>query len=193
MADKFQNKYRIPSNRLKGFDYGSHGLYFVTICTKDRIHYFGNIPHVETDNYPSPNQNNMGIYETDNYPSLRVTQIGQIAFDFWQEIPKHYPFVELDEFVIMPNHLHGILFFNRPEKANWNENKFGSQSQNLGAVIRGYKASVKRYANNSQIEFDWQTRFHDRIIRDEKELLAIRGYIINNPKKWANDDLNTPQ
>lgn len=203
MADKFQNKYRIPSNRLKGFDYGSHGLYFVTICTKDRIHYFGEIvePHnraannnnVETDNYPSPNQNNMGIYETDNYPSLRVTQIGQIAIDFWQEIPKHYPFVELDEFVIMPNHLHGILFFNRPEKANWNENKFGSQSQNLGAVIRGYKASVKRYANNSQTEFDWQTRFHDRIIRDEKELRAIRGYIINNPKKWANDDLNTPQ
>lgn len=202
MTDKFQNKYRIPSNRLKGFDYGSHGLYFITICTKDRIHYFGKIvePHncaannnnVEADNYPSPNNNTSGN-ETDNYPSLQMTEIGQIAFNFWQEIPKHYPFVELDEFVIMPNHLHGVLFFNRPEKTNWTENKFGSQSQNLGAVIRGFKASVKRYANNSQIEFDWQTRFHDRIIRDEKELRAIREYIINNPKKWADDDFNTPQ
>ncbi|MFN0291638.1 transposase [Pedobacter helvus] len=174
MGDKFQNKYRIPSNRLQGFDYSSHGLYFVTICTKDRIHYFGNISSVETD----------------NYPSLRLTKIGQIANDFWKEIPKHYPFVELDEFVIMPNHLHGILFFNRPEKSDWIENKFGSQSQNLGAVIRAFKASVKRHANNYQIEFDWQTRFHDRIIRDDRELRAIRGYIINNPEKWTDDDLN---
>lgn len=203
MDDKFQNKYRIPSNRLQGFDYSSHGLYFVTICTKDRVHYFGNISPVETDNYPSRNQdnthnypsqnqaeNNMGKSDTDHYPFLRVTQIGQIAIDFWKEIPKHYPFVELDEFVIMPNHLHGILFFNRPEKSDWTENKFGSQSQNLGAVIRAFKASVKRYANNNQIEFDWQTRFHDRIIRDDRELRAVRQYIINNPEKWANDDLN---
>ncbi|WP_113638562.1 transposase [Nubsella zeaxanthinifaciens] len=203
MDDKFQNKYRIPSNRLQGFDYSSHGLYFVTICTKDRIHYFGNISSVETDNYPSQNQDNMRNYpsqnqaennigkcETDHYPFLRVTQIGQIAIDFWKEIPKHYPFVELDEFVIMPNHLHGILFFNRPEKSDWTENKFGSQSQNLGAVIRAFKASVKRYANNNQIKFDWQTRFHDRIIRDDRELRAVRQYIINNPEKWANDDLN---
>ncbi|MGE6221486.1 transposase [Nubsella zeaxanthinifaciens] len=210
MDDKFQNKYRIPSNRLQGFDYSSHGLYFVTICTKDRVHYFGNISPVETDNYPSQNQdnthnypsrnqdnpsqnqaeNNMGKSDTDHYPSLRVTQIGQIAIDFWKEIPKHYPFAELDEFVIMPNHLHGILFFNRPEKSDWTENKFGSQSQNLGAVIRAFKASVKRYANNNQIEFDWQTRFHDRIIRDDRELRAVRQYIINNPEKWANDDLN---
>jgi REP element-mobilizing transposase RayT len=206
VGDKFQNKYRIPSNRLKGFDYSSHGLYFVTICTKDRIHYFGNISPVETDNYPSQNednypsqnqdnypsqnQNNMDKSKTDSYPSLRLTQIGQIANDFWQEIPKYYPFVELDEFVIMPNHLHGILFFNRPEKSDWTENKFGSQSQNLGAVVRAFKASVKRYANNSQIEFDWQTRFHDRIIRDDRELRAIREYIIKNPEKWADDDLN---
>lgn len=196
MDDKFQNKYRIPSNRLQGFDYSSHGLYFVTICTKDRIHYFGNISPVETDNYPSPNQRNMRHYPSPNqnnmrhYPYLRLTQIGKIANDFWQEIPKHYPFVELDEFVVMPNHLHGILFFNRPEKSDWTENKFGSQSQNLGAVIRAFKASVKRYANNNQIEFDWQTRFHDRIIRDDRELRAVRQYIINNPEKWANDDLN---
>lgn len=187
MDDKFQNKYRVPTNRLQGFDYGSHGLYFVTICAKERINYFGEI--VETHDYVSPQPQQP--LETHNHVSLR-TAIGQIAFDFWQEIPKHYPFVELDEFVIMPNHIHGILFFNRPEKTDWNESRFGSQSQNLGAVIRGYKASVKRFANNNQIEFDWQSRFHDRIIRDERELRAIREYIINNPEKWAEDELNAP-
>lgn len=198
MDEKFQNKYRIPSNRLQGFDYGSHGLYFVAICTKDRIHYFGKIveephnyaaPNMQEHDYASSTYNNM---ETHNCAFLQPTTIGKIADDFWQEIPKHYPFVELDEFVIMPNHVHGILFFNRPDKTDWSENKFGGQSQNLGAVIRGYKASVKRFANNNAMEFSWQSRFHDRIIRDERELRAIREYIINNPKKWAEDDLNKP-
>jgi putative transposase len=122
--DKFQNKYRIPSARLKGYDYGSNGMYFVTICTQNRLHYFGEI--VST--------------------SLRPTVIGQIAIDFWNEIPKHFPFVELDEFIIMPNHIHGILFFNKPNKTDWTPNQFGAQSKNLGSVIRGFKASVKRHA-----------------------------------------------
>ncbi|MGC4129059.1 MAG: transposase [Bergeyella sp.] len=176
---KFQNKYRIPSNRLQGFDYGSHALYFVTICTKNRVHYFGEI--VETDNY---------FVETDNYPSLRETTIGKIAFDFWQEIPEHYPFVELDGFVVMPNHVHGILFFNRPEKTDWNPNKFGVQSQNLGAVIRAYKSSVKRYANLNEIEFEWQSRFQDHIIRNEEQRQIIKNYIMNNPKNWKGDKFN---
>lgn len=184
MDDKFQNKYRIPSNRLQGFDYGSHGSYFVTICSKDRIDYFGKI--VETHYDASGNDD----VEMHNCASLRATEIGKIAFDFWQEIPAHYPFVELDEFVIMPNHVHGILFFNRPDKTDWNANKFGSQSGNLGAVIRGYKSSVKRYANKNEINFDWQTRYHDNIIRDNAELQAIRQYIKNNPQKWADDKLN---
>ena len=184
MSKLFRNKYRIPSARIQGYDYGSHGLYFVTICTKDRINYFGEIyAPVETDNYPSQD-------ETRNRASLQKTAIGQIAFDFWNEIPKHYPFVELDEFVIMPNHIHGILFINRPDKNDWSENKFGTQSRNLGAIIRGFKSSVKRCANQNKIEFEWQTRFYDVIIRDQKELFAIREYIMNNPAKWADDEYN---
>jgi hypothetical protein len=171
MTEKFQNKYRIPSTRLQGYDYGSHGLYFVTICTKNRQCYFGTT--VETDN-------------------LRPSIIGQIAIDYWMEIPKHYPFVELDEFVVMPNHIHGILFFNRPEKKDWQPNRFGVQSKNLGAVIRAYKSSVKRFANQNHIEFEWQPRYHDRIIRNNKELNAIRQYIFDNPIKWNNDALNVP-
>ncbi len=124
---KFQNKYRIPTNRLLGYDYGSNGLYFVTICTKNRINYFGEIGiFAETHNYASPTEipNNCASStqeQTHNCASLqwRPTTIGIIAYQYWQEIPKHYPFVETDEFVVMPNHIHGILSFNRPDKTDW--------------------------------------------------------------------------
>ena len=102
---KFQNKYRIESARLQGYDYGSHGHYFVTICTKNRINYFGEI----------------SVF----------TEIGKIANNFWKEIPAHYPFVEIDHFIVMPNHIHGVLFFNRPDKKDWNPNQFGVQSVDL--------------------------------------------------------------
>jgi len=109
-----------------------------------------------------------------------------MANDFWKEIPAHYPFVEIDEFIVMPNHIHGILFFNRPDKKDWLPNQFGVQSQNLGAVIRAFKSSLKRYSNQNNIDFEWQSLYHDRIIRNDKALNAIRRYIINNPLKWKN-------
>jgi hypothetical protein len=79
----------------------------------------------------------------------------------------------------MPNHLHGILFINKPEYDNWQPNKFGPQKENLGAVIRGYKSSVKKYALSNKIEFEWQPRYYDRIIRDKDELKNVRQYIFN--------------
>ena len=178
--DKYQNKYRIPTNRLQGYDYGANGCYYVTICTKNRNHYFGEIGHVETDNYPS-------LRKTDNYPSLRKTEIAEIAEKYWLEIPNHFPFVILDEYVIMPNHIHGILIFNKPDVSQ-QFNKFGSQSQNLGSVIRGFKSSLKRYANEKNIDFAWQDRFYDRIIRNQDGLDNIRAYIFNNPANWENDE-----
>ncbi len=245
--EKYQNKYRIPSTRLQGYDYGSNGFYFVTICTKKRFHYFGNIvethycasnntkpptkethhspshntkpptkethhspshntnePTEETHNSPSHNTNepteethncasnntNESTKETHNGASLQPTPIGQTVIDYWSEIPKHYPFVELFEFVVMPNHIHGILCFNKIGKTDWQPNQFGVQSQNLGAVIRAFKSSVKRYANQNKIEFEWQSSYHDRIIRNERALNAIRQYIIDNPLNWKNDALN---
>jgi len=71
-------------------------------------------------------------------------------------------------------------------------NKFGRQSQNLGSVIRGFKSSLKRYANENDINFAWQPRFHDRIIRNENEYKRVVNYIVNNPKNWGNDRLNSP-
>jgi REP element-mobilizing transposase RayT len=134
--------------------------------------------------------------ETDNYPSLRATQIGNIATEYWQQIPQHFPFVLLDEFIVMPNHFHGILIINKPlvetdnnlSPQEWNPNQFGSQSQNLASIIRGYKASVKRFANLNNIPFEWQPKYWDRVIRDENELIIIRNYINLNPGNWLNDE-----
>jgi putative transposase len=171
MDDQFKSKYRVSSVRMPHWDYGSHGLYYITICTKNHIHYFGEI-------VSDPNN------ETQNFASLQKTAIGEVAYNNWLNIPTHFPFVEIDQFVIMPNHIHGILFINKPNKVDWTINKFGSQSQNLASIIRGYKASVKTYATINKIEFLWQPRYYDHVIRDEKGYINIREYIFNNPEKW---------
>ena len=224
-TDLFNNKYRVSPARLACFDYGSNALYFITICTKHRVNYFGEIvsgvshtqnaisetlniaspqrkendvsetPNIasregkendvsETPNIASREGKENDVYETQNIASLRRTDIGEIAYENWLAIPDHFSFVELDEFVIMPNHIHGILYINKPDKADWQVNKFGVQSQNLASVIRGYKSSVKTYSTINNIEFGWQPRYYDRVIRDEREYLNVKEYIYNNPEQW---------
>lgn len=180
--DKYQNKHRISSTRLQGYDYGAHGIYFVTICTKNRIHYFGKIIGQKIDNISLVVTRNCA-----SLPCLQPTPIGIIAREYWNEIPQHYPFVKLDEFILMPDHLHGILFFNKPEKKDWTPNQFGVQSQNLPAVIHAYKSSVQRYANQNNIVFAWQSRYDDRIIREERGIDNVRRYIKDNPMNWNNE------
>jgi len=175
MPEKFQEKYRIPSARLQGYDYGQNGAYFITICTKNRNRYFGE------------------IIETQYFASLRQTTMGEIANEYWQEIPKHFPFIVLDEYIIMPDHLHGILFIDKGENESLvigYKNTFGPQSGNISSVIRGYKAAVKSFSTKSKIEFAWQPRFYDHIIWDKDELNRIRNYIIQNPANWFRDSNN---
>ncbi|MBT4485190.1 MAG: hypothetical protein HOC71_16110 [Candidatus Latescibacteria bacterium] len=182
----FKNKYRIPSTRLKEWDYSRNGYYFVTMCVKNRESVFGQFEHGE----------------------MILSDMGNIAEQCWREIPVHFPFVKLDEFVIMPNHVHGIIIidnnvvetqnlaslhaslprhsFSRHRKPN----KFGPQSKNLASIIRGFKIGVKKWATINHIHLEWQSRFYDRIIRDEKELLNIRNYIIINPIRWDDDKEN---
>jgi putative transposase len=199
MPDKFQNKYRILSARLQGYDYGQNGAYFITICTKNRVHYFGEI--ISTPG--SETQHNSGS-ETQNIASLQATPMGDVANKYWQKIPEHFPFVIVDEFVVMPNHVHGILIINKQAQdapvvetqniASLQEmgytNKFGPQSGNISSVIRGYKAAVKTFATTNKIEFAWQPRFYDRIIRDKDEMKRIRKYIVENPDNWFRDSNN---
>jgi putative transposase len=171
MDEKYKNKYRVPTARLRGWDYGSNGGYFVTICTKDRIRYFGEIEIPD-------------ISETAGDVALRATEIGIVAYDNWVKIPEFHPYVELDDFVVMPDHVHGILFINKPEKVNWEANKFGSQSKNLASILRGYKSSVTTYSISNDIGFCWQPRYYDRVIRNGQEYFRIKGYINNNPDQW---------
>ena len=122
--EKYKNKFRIPSARLNGYDYSQSAAYFITICTKNRENFFGEI------------QNQKMAY----------TEIGEIAKKYWSEIPNHFPFVILGEYVIMPDHMHGILIFDKTdEKSTRKRQEFGPQSQNLAAVIRGYKSGVTQY------------------------------------------------
>jgi len=101
--------------------------------------------------------------------------------------------IELAEFVIMPNHIHGIIIIGRNEfnKANHSDFKsgFNSPSKNLSSIIRGYKIAVTTYARKNNIEFDWQSRFHEHIIRSEDDYLKIASYIINNLSNWEFDQL----
>lgn len=174
MEDKYKKKYRVSSARLNGWDYGSHALYFVTICTKDRIPYFGEIT---TD-------------LVENATILKKTSIADVAYNNWLKIPEYHPYVELDEFIIMPDHIHGILFINKPDKITWEVNKAGAQSKNLASIIRGYKSSVKQYAALNNIDFFWQPKYYDRVIRDQNEYLNIQKYIYENPDKWEMSNNN---
>lgn len=91
--EKFKGKYRIPSARLQTWDYGRNAFYFITICTKNREHYFGEIANGQ----------------------MILSEIGLLANKYWNEIPEHFPFVILDAFVVMPNHVHGIIIIDKAD------------------------------------------------------------------------------
>ena len=188
----YQNKYRLEFTRLRNWDYGSPGLYLITICTKNKIPFFGEILNGGME--CADEEMYVGV-ETQNFASLQTklqpTKIGIIARQYWNDIPCHFPFVQLDEFILMPDHMHGILKFNKPGYAKWDRNTFGPQSQNLASVIRGYKAGVKRYATQNNIPFAWQSRYYDQIIGTTPELIAARYYIKNNPIKWLTNRSST--
>jgi putative transposase len=149
--------------RLKGFDYGSNATYFVTIACQNKHAYFGEIVNAE----------------------IQHSEIGKIVIQDWLDIPNHHPFVQIDEFVCMPDHFHGIIHFNKDQyHKNPNGNTFGRQAQNLATVVGTFKASITRYANKNNIPFQWQRLFHDSILRNPQELHNVRNYIKNNVKNW---------
>jgi putative transposase len=178
----YKNQYRVESIRLPNRDYAANGWYFVTICTQQKIHYFGNIINTEMQRSP----------------------IGEIAQKFWAEIPHHFSFAYIDRYIIMPNHLHGIIIIDRPpnqqptvETQNFASpedrgNKFAPlKPGSLQAIIHAYKASVTRWCRKNQQEhFAWQPRFYEHIIRNDGFLDKIREYIVNNPSKWEKDRNN---
>jgi putative transposase len=174
--------------RLRHWDYGSNAVYFVTICTSGREYFFGDL---------IPDK-----FQKDGFWIPRPA--GLIATRCWKDIQVHYPFVRTDEFIVMPNHIHGILFIahsNSPHEfiktrinlsfevvsmqgPDFNRNKFGRQKKNLPSVLGGFKSAVTKESRLFQADFKWQTRYHERLIRNEEELYKIRSYIRENRKNW---------
>jgi putative transposase len=161
MTELYKNKYRVESARLKNWDYSSPGGYFITICTKNRELYLGKIVNDE----------------------MVLSEMGQIVNNHWREIPIHFPHAQLDEFVVMPNHFHGIIKIEN----NVETPKLGVSTK-LGVIINQYKRICTIQIKKHEYDFAWQSRFYDHIIRNDDELNLIRQYIINNPMNWHNDD-----
>jgi putative transposase len=186
MPDKYQNKYRIPSARLQTWDYGSNASYFITICTKNREHSFGEILDDE----------------------MHLNEIGKLAEQYWLEIAVHFSYIELGNFVIMPNHVHGILIIDNPlssvasdvvetrqclvstdtNKKTIGQMRFQNQGKGtLSSIVGSYKSVVTKNAHYINSGFAWQSRFQDHIIRDAKSFDRIQNYISNNPLNWKDD------
>ncbi|MFH1522120.1 MAG: transposase [archaeon] len=183
---KFKNKFRIKSMRLAGYDYSQDGAYFITICAKDKENFFGKIINRE----------------------MELSKIGDTAKQFWHEIETLHDFIILDENIIMPNHLHGIIFIQNPaadanihtntavETRQWRVSTtpptFGKlPKKSIASIINHYKGAIKKWANNNGYQnFCWQKNYYDRIIRNEDELNGIRKYIQNNPANWEGDGDN---
>ena len=189
----YQNKFRVETTRLKNWNYASDGWYFITICTKGRENIFGIIEH----------------------GTMILNQYGRIAEQCWFDLPNHYFNLILDAFVIMPNHLHGIMIIDNTRETvlsvngvgvetglkpvstdtQPNMNKQPQSSTNPHGIFEFVRA-LKTFSSRRMNELDntagksrWQLRFHDHIIRDKEELHRIQQYIFNNPSTWEKDSL----
>ena len=128
---------------------------------------------------------------------MNLNAWGRIAEECWQAIPDHYPHVSLDAYVIMPNHIHGIIVINstvgvqnfEPLRQQYHTNQYQHIiPKSLGSIMRGFKIGVtKWFRNHTDIHTVWQRNFYDHIIRNEEDLNRIRQYIVDNPMDWEKD------
>ncbi len=172
---KYLNKYRVESHRKKGFDYSSKGGYLITICTQNRTPFFGNIINGE----------------------MILSEIGKLAHQFWAEIPQHFPFTFLANFVIMPDHIHGIIFIEKKLEAKIETQKevfflknekmaaISPKTGTISTIIRSYKSAVTKFSRQNDPNFSWQANYHDAIICDKNSFENMQRYIENNPKNWG--------
>ena len=195
------DKHHRRSIRLKGYDYSSKGMYYITLCVNKRLCLFGDIEDGE----------------------MKLNDAGKIVDRIWQEIPKYYPFVEIDEHTLMPNHLHGIIILNNENvgappcgrplmnpdngQAQGPANGKYGQAQgpaptvkrlSLGDVVGRFESftmyqyilGIKNHQWKPFHKKLWQRNYYEHIIRNENELNKIRKYIIDNPLNWEADEEN---
>ncbi len=194
MNDKYKDKYRINSTRFHDWNYRESAAYFITICTEKQENYFG---YVEKE-------------------QMVLSPLGAIANVLWYEIKHHAKNIQLGEYVVMPNHLHGILILNNEEFIEKNVKEIvtskvmfsvetlhatslpknrrmsliSPKPNSISTIIRSYKSAVTKHAHRLGFEFEWQSRFYDYVIRGIKSYENISKYIIYNPVNWDSDEYN---
>ncbi|MCL1857768.1 MAG: hypothetical protein FWF92_00865 [Oscillospiraceae bacterium] len=160
MGDLPQRK----KNRLDNYDYSKNGAYFITICVKNKHELLGVID----------------VKAIINRPQIQLSEYGAIVDESIKKIPIHYPQIEIDKYVIMPNHIHIILFINNDN----NNGRLIIAPTNVSIVVKELKRCVSK-----QLGFSlWQKSFYDHIIRDMQDYQIKWHYIDKNPEKWAEDE-----
>jgi putative transposase len=158
------------SHRLSGYNYRDPGWYYITICTEWHKWYFGNVVDDQ----------------------MHLNQAGSIVQTVWYALPQRFPGVSVDEFVIMPNHIHGIVVLpeHYPREAWANKKRWHRPS--VGTILRAFKgaATYQIHRTTANDKFEWQPNYYDHIVRNDPDLDRIRLYIINNPAQWAEDEYN---
>jgi REP element-mobilizing transposase RayT len=169
---------------LPAFDYAQPGAYYVTIVTRDRENLFGNVENGEM------------------LPSVA----GHIAETCWQAIPQHFPHAELGAYVVMPNHVHGILILH--DRASMTSTPVGAtqwvsptpvahegppsgpRRGSIGAIIGAYKMAVTRQIvkRSGEARKIWQRNYYEHIIRDQRDHQNVYDYIVANPLNWETDE-----
>jgi len=163
------------SIRIKGYDYSNNGAYYMTICTQNRELLFGNVKNKE----------------------MHLNEYGNIANKYWLDLSERYPNIMLDEYIIMPNHIHGIIFIQN------NDNTVGvihelplhdpkqRRKMLIPKIVGYFDMNVAKQINilrNTRGKRVWQRNYYEHVIRDEADLNRIREYIINNPANWYDDE-----
>lgn len=201
---KYNGKYRVDSTRLPAWNYANNGVYFLTICTKGKECFFGEVVQGE----------------------MQLSQVGELARRLWGEIPHQFSNCDIDVFCVMPNHIHGILILNQAQMELVNseggvmnsddgkENAMNIQEDaihrvstrggvtglfnpmlsknSVSKIVRWYKGRCTFEINRIYEGFGWQERFYDEIIRNQFALDKIRQYIIDNPINWERDREQQP-
>ena len=157
------------SLRLKDYDYNQDWYYFVTICTKNREHFFWN------------------IFDD----KMVLNDYGKIIHKCLKDISIHFPYTEIDEYIVMPNHVHAIIIIHGVGNADLRSLQDRTKMW-LSKIIHGIKSSCTREIRKDygNYEFAWQKSFYDMIIRNENQLLKAQQYICDNPKNWDTDTNN---
>lgn len=172
MTNDNSNRHHRRSIRLQKYDYSEIGAYFITICTYNRECLFGDIVN----------------------DAVILNELGVIAHDEWLRTVEMRKDIGLDEFVIMPNHLHGVITIKGHAQRAPTFEQFGKPtSSSVPTIIRGYKSAVTKQINEVYRAHEikvWQRGYYEHVIRNEKSFCQIREYIVNNPMNWQQDEMN---